>query len=61
MREATHTLKELLISSSVENEASTNTNVTALCTLYVRVPSYVDSYVGKTDEVACMHINFPGL
>jgi len=31
---STHTLKELLISSSVEMETTTNTNVTALCTMW---------------------------
>ena len=31
----THSLKELLITSSVDMEAATDTNVTALCTMYV--------------------------
>ena len=34
MTETTRTLKEMLVSSTVENEASTNANMTALCTLY---------------------------
>ena len=31
----THSLKELLITSSVDMEAATDTNITALCTMYV--------------------------
>ena len=31
----THSLKDLLISSSVDMEAATDANITALCTMYV--------------------------
>lgn len=31
----THTLKELLITSSVDMEAAADANITALCTMYV--------------------------
>ena len=40
----THTLKELLITSSVDMEAVTDTNITALCTMYV-----AQSYICKLD------------